>query len=406
MPLPAGAARLADPERRGGEGRLFLLLSLGAFGSAMSMRVADAQLPALSSHFGLGLAAVAQVITLFSVGYGLAQLVYGPWGDRVGKWRVIALAVLGSAVTAAACALAPGFGPLLAARVLAGITCAGIIPLSMAWIGDAVPYERRQPVLARFLTGQILGMAAGQWLGGVAADFGQWRLPFAALALWFVVAGMLLWRAREAGQARSPGRRGSAHPAAELAYVLRQPWARVVLLVVFTEGVLLFGANAFFATHLHLTHGLSLSASGAIITTYAMGGLVFAAASRHLVGRLGEAGLARAGAVLMAAGLLLLALSPWWWSALPACIGAGLGFYMLHNTLQTNATQMAPQARGAAVALFANAFFLGQTVGVALMAIVVERMGTALGIAACAPLLLLLGLCFATLRRDHAHARS
>jgi predicted MFS family arabinose efflux permease len=137
-----------------------------------------------------------------------------------------------------------------------------------------------------------------------------------------------------------------------------------------------------------------------------MGGLVFAAASRHLVGRLGEAGLARAGAVLMAAGLLLLALSPWWWSALPACIGAGLGFYMLHNTLQTNATQMAPQARGAAVALFANAFFLGQTVGVALMAIVVERMGTALGIAACAPLLLLLGLCFATLRRDHAHARS
>lgn len=406
MPLPAGAVRLADPERGDGEGRLILLLSLGAFGSAMSMRVADAQLPALSSHFGLGLAAVAQVITLFSVGYGLAQLVYGPWGDRVGKWRVIALAVLGSAVTAAACALAPGFGPLLAARVLAGITCAGIIPLSMAWIGDAVPYERRQPVLARFLTGQILGMAAGQWLGGVAADFGQWRLPFAALALWFVVAGMLLWRAREAGQARSPGRRGSAHPTAELAYVLRQPWARVVLLVVFTEGVLLFGANAFFATHLHLTHGLSLSAAGAIVTTYAMGGLVFAAASRRLVGRLGEAGLARAGAALMAAGLLLLALSPWWWSALPACIGAGLGFYMLHNTLQTNATQMAPQARGAAVALFANAFFLGQTVGVALMAVVVERMGTARGIAACAPLLLLLGLCFAMLRRGHAHARS
>ena len=30
----------------------------------------------------------------------------------------------------------------------------------------------------------------------------------------------------------------------------------------------------------------------------------------------------------------------------------GLGYYMLHNTLQTNATQMTPEARGTAVAGF------------------------------------------------------
>ena len=34
---------------------------------------------------------------------------------------------------------------------------------------------------------------------------------------------------------------------------------------------------------------------------------------------------------------------------------------MLHNTLQTNATQMTPQARGTAVALFSSAIFIGQT---------------------------------------------
>jgi predicted MFS family arabinose efflux permease len=37
---------------------------------------------------------------------------------------------------------------------------------------------------------------------------------------------------------------------------------------------------------------------------------------------------------------------------------------MLHNTLQTNATQMAPEARGLAVSCFATAFFLGQSAGV------------------------------------------
>lgn len=389
-----------DPRR---ERRLIALLSLGAFGSAASMRVADAQLPALAEHFGIGLAAVAQVITVFAVAYGVMQVAYGPLGDRLGKWRVIAAAVLASAFTAGACALAPGFTLLLAARLLAGATCAAIIPLSMAWIGDAVSYERRQPVLARFLTGQILGMAGGQWLGGVAADLGHWQLPFVALAIWFGLAAASLWRARAAGAQASPPKSAGGHPLREAAYVLRQPWARVVLAVVFAEGVLLFGALAFLATHLHLARGLSLSAAGGIVTLFAAGGMLFALASKFLVRRLGEPGLARGGGVLIAAGLLAIALSPVWWTAPLACGLTGLGFYMLHNTLQTNATQMAPQARGAAVSLFASSFFLGQTAGVAITSVIVERHGSTLAIAACAvPLLLLAGL-FARLRRRHSH---
>jgi predicted MFS family arabinose efflux permease len=363
-----------DPRR---ERRLIALLSLGAFGSAGSMRVADAQLPALADHFGVGLAPVAQVITVFAVAYGVMQVAYGPLGDRIGKWRVIAAAVLASALTAGACALAPSFALLLAARLLAGATCAAIIPLSMAWIGDAVPYERRQPVLARFLTGQILGMAGGQWLGGVAADIGRWQLPFVALAVWFALAGALLWRARPAGAAASPPKPARGHPLQEAVYVLRQPWARVVLAVVFTEGALLFGVLAFLATHLHLALGLSLSAAGGVVTLYAAGGMVFALLSKRLVRRLGEPGLARGGGVLVAAGLAAAALSPLWWTAPAACAVLGLGFYMLHNTLQTNATQMAPQARGAAVSLFASSFFIGQAVGVALVSLLVERIGTA-----------------------------
>jgi predicted MFS family arabinose efflux permease len=46
----------------------------------------------------------------------------------------------------------------------------------------------------------------------------------------------------------------------------------------------------------------------------------------------------------------------------------GLGFYMLHNTLQVQATQMAPAARGTAVSLFACSLFFGQSTGVLLMA--------------------------------------
>ena len=53
----------------------------------------------------------------------------------------------------------------------------------------------------------------------------------------------------------------------------------------------------------------------------------------------------------------------------------GLGFYMLHNTLQTNATQMAPDSRATGVCLFSAALYIGQPVGVAAVAPVIDRFG-------------------------------
>jgi predicted MFS family arabinose efflux permease len=54
---------------------------------------------------------------------------------------------------------------------------------------------------------------------------------------------------------------------------------------------------------------------------------------------------------------------------------------MLHNTLQINATQMAPERRGAAVASFASCFFLGQSTGIAMAAWLISRLGTSATIA-------------------------
>ena len=51
-------------------------------------------------------------------------------------------------------------------------------------------------------------------------------------------------------------------------------------------------------------------------------------------------------------------------AATPWLIVAGAGFSAFHNTLQVNATQMAPEARGAAVSLFAFFLFMGQSLGV------------------------------------------
>lgn len=356
-------------------------LSLAAFGSGMSLRVMDAMLPRLAAEFDLSLGLAASVITVFAVAYGLAQLLFGPLGDRFGKYRVVAWGCLACALTTASCAVAPTFGFLLLARTLAGATAASIIPLSMAWIGDVIAYEHRQPVLARFLIGQILGLSGGVALGGFAADHLQWRTPFILIALVFGVIALYLLvlnqrlpaRARQFHQGQGSA---LARMVSEFGLVLSLPWARTILLTVFAEGAFLYGAFAFMVSHLHHVHAVSLSLAGQVVMLYGMGGLLFAFAAPVLVRRLGEVGLCRWGGIFVTLAFLVVALADAWWWSVPACFLAGLGFYMLHNTLQINATQMAPQRRGAAVAAFASSFFIGQSVGIGINGQLIALVGT------------------------------
>jgi len=360
------------------------------------MRVTDALLPRLASDFHVGIGRASAVVTGFAVAYGLMQVLFGPLGDRFGKLRVISYSTAAAALASLACLLAPGFDGLLTARIFAGAFCGSIIPLSMAWIGDVVPYERRQPIIARFLLGQILGLASGTAIGGFAADHAQWRWPFGLLAAWLAACALLIGLASRNDPV--PRQEKASHFARDAAGILTRPWPRVVVATVFVEGMLVFGALAFIPTHLHFNRGLDLSTAGLALVPYALGGTVFALFAGPIVRALGEEKLARAGTVLLMAGCLGVAWAPGAGLAAVACLVAGLGFYGLHNTLQTNATQMAPERRGAAMALFASLFFLGQSFGVAVAGVLVERAGTTTVLVAAGIAMLPVGLAFAALR--------
>jgi predicted MFS family arabinose efflux permease len=380
--------------------RPIVALSIGACGSAAALRVCDPLLPYLAARYDAGLGAAAQTVTGFAVAYGVLQLAYGPIGDRYGKYRVVMFATIASALTSIACALASSLPALVLARIAAGATAGALIPLSLAWIGDVVPYDRRQPVLARFLIGQMLGVALGQVLGGIGADYLGPGPVFVVLAVWFAASAGLMWRFAPARPERlQPATRGIQM---RFVSVLQVRWARLVLLTVFAEGVLLVGALAFVPTHLHRTHGVPLTASASVVMLFALGGLVYATVSPMLVRRWGEAGLAMAGGIVLAACFVGLAFGPLLAIAVVACPVAGLGFYMLHNTLQVNATQMAPAERGSSIALFACMLFIGHSVGVTLAGVLAERVGTGPVIAGSGVLLFALGSAFAWARRRRA----
>ena len=385
--------------------RSILLLSFATFASMAAQRICDAMLPELSRVFAVGLAQAAQVVSVFAITYGAAQLFYGPLGDRVGKFRVITFATLGCSIGSALAVFAGTLDMLVFARLLMALGAAALIPLSMAWVGDSVPSDQLQEMLTRTGLGSTLGIVGGQLVGGLLTDALGWRWAFVFMTVLFGVVGSLLWLDLRRQRAPAAKAEAPAQSAPRLGFVTQAllivtgPWSRIILLMALVEGAAGFGVLAIWASHLHRSLSLSLSLAGAIVALFGLGGMLYMAVGRHLIRRFGQQGLVLFGGGIVGVSALVLAYSPHWGPALPASLLAGFGFFMFHNTMQANATQMAPHARGTAVSLFSSSLFLGQSIGVVLAASLIDRIGTGAVIALGGAVMALEGVYFAWVLR-------
>lgn len=378
--------------------RTIALLALAAFAGALNIRISDPLLAQVAEGFSTTVGTAAIIITAFTVGYGLFQLAFGPIGDRIGKYRVAALLSLAAGIATTSAALATSLGNLTLARFAAGAASSAVIPLAFAWIGDAIPFEQRQAVLARFLTAQFSGIVLSQAGGGyIGATFG-WRSVFVVVGAVHLLAGVAMLtelKLNPSAQPRSaPGANSFAAMLAGARTILRRPFVRVMLIAVFLECFAMYGAFSYVGADLVHRQGASFATAGLVLAVFGAGALSYSFSARWLLSRFGERGLVLLGGAIIASGFLVLALAPSVPFAVVAMVLLGLGFYMFHNTLQTNATQMAPEARGLAVSLFAFSLFIGQSIGVALAAPIVDSYGAPPVYAAAAILLPLTAVWF------------
>ncbi len=368
-----------EPPRKEPPLRTILLLALAAFAGALNIRISDPLLAQVAAGFSTTIGTAAIIITAFTIGYGLFQLAFGPVGDRLGKYRVAGCLSLAAGLATTSAAFAATLSDLTLARFAAGAMSSAVIPLAFAWIGDAIPFERRQAVLARFLTAQFTGIVLSQAAGGyIGAEFG-WRTVFVVVGAVHLIAGIAMLVELKLNPGAQPiGAPGANSFAAMLAgsrRILARPFVRVMLVAVFLEAFAMYGAFAYVGADLVHRLGASFAVSGLVLAVFGAGALSYSFSARWLLSRIGERGLVLLGGAIIAAGFVLLAFAPSLAFAIPSMVLLGLGFYMFHNTLQTNATQMAPEARGLAVSLFAFCLFIGQSIGVALAAPLVDRFG-------------------------------
>jgi predicted MFS family arabinose efflux permease len=387
-----------------------LALAAAAFASGANLRLFDALLPTVAEDFGVPPTTASVVVTAFTLAYGLFQIVHGPLGDRVGKLRVIGGATLIASAASLGCAFAPTLPALAALRFATGIGAAAIVPLSLAWIGDNTSYEKRQATLGRFLSFILMGQILGPALGGALAEFTSWRRVFDVMAAVFLVVSIVLFTVhRRTRHAASVVGKSHGNVWRNYAAVLGDRWVRIVVLTVFLEGGLFYGAFAYTGAYLKERFGLSYLLIGGMLAGFGLGGVVYSLMVKWLLARLGEKGFVRLGGALMFICMAGLPLLPWWQAAIPVFIVAGFGFYMFHNTLQTRATEMAPQARGTAIAVFAFCLFMGQAGGVAACGVAIRLLDYGWTFVISGAGLIVLGYWFAIrigLHRAQVQARS
>ena len=361
---------------------VLVLLSLSAASVGLSIRAVEPMLPILATEFSVTVPVAAQVITVFALLYAAGQFVHGPLGDRYGKLPVIAIMLLCAAGTFLGCALARDLASLTLWRAAAGIFSAAPFILGMAYIGDTVSLEHRQTTIAQFVTGNVIGHAVGPLLSGVMTDAFGWRSMFVLLTGLFAVVGtMMAFLARARRGMERPAALGGS-PVARYIAVVKMPKVQVLAWVAAVEAFFFFGAYAYVGALLKERFDVSYTEIGLALAGLGVGGLVFNTSIRWLLRRLNPQRMVLSGG--LACGLLYIgiALLPAWQPVYALMIGLGFTFYMLHNVLQTHATEASPQARGIGMSIFGIAWTIGQSLGVALMGAGIAAFGFASMIAA------------------------
>lgn len=384
-PPAAGAANHTPRPTTAATTRLLAVIMAAVFMVSAEARVVAPLLPAIAQDFATPVARTGLLITAYTIPYGLFQLVYGPLADRFSRQRVmgVALSLFGLGT------LVSGFAPRLAVldllRFCTGAAAAGVIPIALAYVGDAVPYAGRQAALGRVISISSLGGVMSAALGGIIATVLSWRAMFVVYGVVAeAVAVVLLRLPVQRARTGAWERRGLLAPYLDL---LRLGGRRAAALyvLVFVEGFVLMSTFGYLGAYLQERNRLSYAVIGALLTLNGVASMLVARVVGRLVIRIGERRMVLIGGTLLTLAYAILVLQPvLLWFPL-AMLMAGAGFVIAHSTLQTNATELVPTMRGTAVAFFAFALFLGGGLGTWVAGLAIEAVGyapTMLGTAA------------------------
>ena len=193
------ADTVTDPVRRA-PWRMLAVLLCGQAMASMDTSIVTVALPSIRDRLPATGAQAQLVAAAYLLTFAAVVVTGARLGDRYGAGRMFRLGLAGFTAASLGCGLAPGAGPLIAARAVQGVAAAVLVPQVVSLIQARFDGPARARAIGLYSMVLAVGVAAGQIAGGliVSADVAGlgWRpallvnLPVGLVLL--VVAGRLL----------------------------------------------------------------------------------------------------------------------------------------------------------------------------------------------------------------------
>ncbi|WP_405877974.1 MFS transporter [Streptomyces sp. NBC_01136] len=177
-------ARFLDAALPGGRARRpVLLLSLGTFALGTDAFVVSGVLPQVGHDLSVGMGSAGLLVTVFSAAYAVSAPVLAVATGTLCRRRILLIALAVFVLANLLAALAPGYGIMIVARVLAALAAALYTPAATASAAAIAAPEERGRALTAVLGGLTLANALGVPLGTLIAHGFAWRTTFVFVAL-------------------------------------------------------------------------------------------------------------------------------------------------------------------------------------------------------------------------------
>lgn len=139
--------------------------------------------PQFTQIFGISDAQFGLLVSAYTLSAGASGLLASTYIDRFDRKRLLLVLYSLFGLATLACGLAPTYGSLMLARVLAGMFGGVLSALSQTIVADVVPFERRGRAMGIVMTAFSVSTVAGVPLGLIVAQRWGWHMPFVGIAV-------------------------------------------------------------------------------------------------------------------------------------------------------------------------------------------------------------------------------
>jgi EmrB/QacA subfamily drug resistance transporter len=208
MPAPdsfasviAPDATIHDPRQRRAILIAVCIALMAVIASVSGLNVAQ---PQVAVAFDASQSTVLWMINIYTLSLAALLLPLGALGDRVGRKPILLAGLALFGVASAAAGLATSSEMMIAARLLAGVGAAMIMPVTLAVITSTFPDEERAKAIGVWTGVAGGGGILGMYLSAILVDWANWRwlflLPVVLVAAATVMALRTVPNSREKSQ--------------------------------------------------------------------------------------------------------------------------------------------------------------------------------------------------------------